>query len=688
MQKFLDEISTLASRKRGKFSKVDKNIVLPLLIGISYRLVTELHNRMNKIHKEVKQQIVQEIFYIAIVLAAISESASAYLVSADRQILDKFVSLTPISFSETQSVSQLESLQTECDDVVAGQANVHVNTVNNSERLGRAIISIACAALESLCSLVKILPNSWEGNVRNKGRKGTDILVHSKGEKLLCAQALWSSLSALEKLVTLSISGSNSNRYIGGTSFQVDFMKNIDWSGDDWTSALTMVEALFQDDEKHDFNMILDLVRINESGNGKQITPQHVISFCVGLEKKAFEESGNLGHESEIIDPSQCGLYIPSNSSIPIRRWGSIAFVWLSRGQLRSLEALIEILSSNIFLALFGERPSGMHTVSLNVPANVARIIYCTRIMELVSDSSNCIRSSWQTKESFIKRSLATMNKKNNSTSKRREGATTRQQHISNINENVTYSPISLNRPSISFLSLRLLRLILLNHTVCLNENIAYQKELNPMINVGSSGDCPTKATDTIESLVHIYPWLHYTLINFAKTVGSSFNMSSSERTNHSFRFASLAAAFYLDQVSEKGFVDTRLISYVSEKLFELIPKIETSLDSETYSRYECKDLDLDSPVELSGCDDALNNNAFGNVFSASLNSSDPSLEILALYVRVMNRYRADRQFSPKSKKCRITKSEVKDLSQTTMFIRRLLFIVELCYNYFRELNR
>mmetsp|Transcript_3555 Transcript_3555/g.5142 ORF Transcript_3555/g.5142 Transcript_3555/m.5142 type:complete len:182 (-) Transcript_3555:120-665(-) len=55
------------------------------------------------------------------------------------------------------------------------------------------------------------------------------------------------------------------------------------------------------------------------------------------------------------------------------------------------------------FVSIFDQSLLCTETDEIQVPGNVALVTFCARIVDLVSDSGSCIRSSWQMKESFQK---------------------------------------------------------------------------------------------------------------------------------------------------------------------------------------------------------------------------------------------------------------------------------------------
>ena len=117
--------------------------------------------------------------------------------------------------------------------------------------------------------------------------------------------------------------------------------------------------------------------------------------------------------------------------------------------------------------------PNRLNSTAKSIPANMTRLTFCARIIDLVSDSSNCIRSSWQIKESFVEK-LISVTLKNKTLSSKRRGISDQRQML-NLTNAETTNPIHewlIERPNILFDSLEVVRLIITAHSQCVQENL------------------------------------------------------------------------------------------------------------------------------------------------------------------------------------------------------------------------
>jgi len=619
---------------------------------------------------------------ISVVLAAFVECASKYLASADRYTLDKVCEVSVPSIVNNSNVGTEEG------------SKVVSSETKNYELFGRAIVNLTSAATGALTSLVHCIAATKRVQKDQKIYKNFEdekcILNLDSQEHLLSQQALWSALSALERMVQLGNHGTttsssyvsstscqaNSNDSIlGGMAYQNELISSCTWSSKSWLKTVDAVETLFRDDELLSIRRSLDslkTLKVEERSNPVTtitvgFVPEWAVQCSSGSGNQLLSISNDQKKIDDLSDSFSAGLFLPITSSAPIRRWGAMTFVWLCRGQPRLIDISSTVLKCDIFLSIF-HRHGKLPVSSDVVPANVVKITFASRIVDVVCGSNNCIRSSWQTKESFVKRQFLLRSSTNGNTNMLPVSGT-------------SAKPSVMTRREILTPSLRMIQHLITTHIACINETCPEDH----LVNGGTCDDFPSKTSDKVESLGKFYPWLHCTITTLSKIVGASFNISSHERTNHTFRFTALAAAIYVKKISfEKGTaLDARMLSFITSKLAGIMSRLNGySKDA----KYSIKELDLHLPIESS--EFALNSNlkTFGGVFPSGLRSSAPCCDALALFLRAMiptDTAHEPSTHSPKVKRRRVTKlsTEIDSANFASLLMKRLGQIVESCFS-------
>ena len=185
---------------------------------------------------------------------------------------------------------------------------------------------------------------------------------------------------------------------------------------------------------------------------------------------------------------------------------------------------------------------------------------------------------------------------------------------------------------------------------------------------------------------------MHNLVSKLSKAVGASFNQTSYDRSNHSFRFKLVSAVYYLENIkSGLSSLDGRLLSYIAQTFMELVEKLKNndSIEANITSNLV---LDLDCVIRASYIKDRKTSyKTFGNIFPSELYSSSPSNESLALVLRAMNssKYCENTPEEVSKKKKRLHKTDGVSSGEkcASQFIEKILYVLESCYFSASELD-
>lgn len=736
--------------------------MVTLLTVIIHRLIAECYR-----DDDSDNDGQQDRDSIAIFLSAIVECASRFLNSCEKTLLDHQVIHTSTSTSAPSSGNSNSNMVT-MSMSVDGEAQ---ESEVFAERFGRAIIHVTSGAVEVVASLCRdvrgrSLDELSAAAVLEEGSTEVEAVIIDMEEdmKIMYQQALWAATSAAERLVNMSSSSlvSNATHTHGGSALQSAILANLMWTGPTWDACIKVSESVFAKEERED---IMEWLRLIEDSAGSGITVsrrkvdgQHPAlndRYPTWLETpgairnsktpskkskhgtKSRSSSNQHAQQKEtavkddkdatLIVPHEAGMYLPLENSPSIRRWGSMAFVWLCRGQYRLLEAASVLLASKeYFVSIFDASLLRKEKDEVQVPGNVALVTFCARIADLVSDSGSGIRSSWQTKESFRKKSLlsnveaddavtTTTASTSESSSGRRRGSgriSSRRRGNTNTNTNstavasnesksstagssLTVPATCITRPNVLTIAAVFVRHLIIAHTACLAEGKGKlpKSECPNFVNIGPKSEILSKSSDTIKSLSKFYPWMNRTIDTVTKIAAASFIFSSTAKSSLTFRFTMLAAAVYLERVNENAAIDAKLLSLVGNRLVELAGKMK-SYPFGTNDLISSEDLLISEPI-LPRADEDFHEERMageiGGVIPARHTTTPPGCEVLALFLRAfIPSCQENASTSPKSKRRRVSKSSPQNKvtepnSLASAFLSKLFSVLERCYDFREE---